>query len=132
MKQSFKSKAINAVISAIVRTLLGWAEEWGNNAYFFLIIGDKNCSDVAWYNTEDLNCNGAFTVSSFPQSAGAFQDLAVSCDILMENHLKDEKFRKVLDNTTCAKDNNGWFSSETVNDDETEDDNNETKKGGAQ
>lgn len=132
MKQSFKSKAINAVISAIVRTLRGWAEEWGNNAYFFLVIGDKNCSDVAWYNTKGLARNGAFTVASFPQSAAAFVDLNTSCDILIDEQLKNKEFCKVYGNITCTKDNYGWFSIETETGDETDENNNESKKGGAQ
>ena len=131
-KQSFKSKVINAVLAAIINQLFVWARKWENDAFFFIVIGDKYCSDVAWYNTENLACNGSFAVTSSPQSAGAFQDLATSCDILMETQLKNEVFRTIFENTTCAKDNNGWYSDECEPDDETEDVNNENKKGGAQ
>ena len=112
MKKSFKSKAINAVITAIVRTLLGWAEEWGNDAFFFLVIGDKNCTDVAWYNTEDLACNAALAITTDPRSAGAFQDLATSVDTLLEERLEEEDFKKVFQDTMPEKHANGWFSME--------------------
>ena len=131
-KQSFKSKVINAVLAAIINQLFVWTRHWGNDAFFFIVIGDKTCTDVAWYNTENLTCNGALAVTSSPQSAGAFQNLAECCDILMDDQLKNEKFRKIFEKTTCAKDDQGWYSDECEPDDETDDDNNETKKGGAQ
>ena len=114
MKQSFKSKAINAVITALVRTLLGWAEEWGNDAYFFLVIGDKNCSDVAWYNTEQLSCDGALAVTGACESVCAFQDLASSVDILNEDNLKNEDFRKKFELSSPSKESNGWLSYEQI------------------
>ena len=114
MKQSFKSKAINAVITAIVRTLLGWAEEWGNDAYFFLVIGDKNCSDVAWYNTEQLSCDGALAVASTYESVAAFQDLASSVDLLNEDNLKNDEFREKFELSSPSKESNGWHSYEQI------------------
>ena len=48
-KQSIKSKAINAFVTAIVRTLFGWVEKWDNDSFFFIVFGDKTCTDVAWY-----------------------------------------------------------------------------------
>jgi hypothetical protein len=113
-KQSFHSKAINAVITAIVRVLLGWAEEWGNDAFFFLIIGDKTCTDVAWHNTENLSCEGALAlVENGPKVAGAFQDIETSFDILLEDRLKDnEDFRKEFEKSSPSKDDQGWYSIE--------------------
>ena len=111
-KQSFKSKAINAVLTAIVRTLLGWAEEWGNDAFFFLVIGDKTCTDVAWSNSEQLACNGALAIVDDPHAAGAFQNLSTSVDILLEDSLKDEKFKSVFEDTTSSANDNGWYSLE--------------------
>ena len=112
-KQSFKSKAINAVIAAIVRTLLGWAEEWGNDAFFFLVIGDKTCTDVAWHNTDDLACNGAWAITRDVPAAGAFQDIVTSFDLLIEEQLKeDEQFKKAFEQTSPSKLDSGWFSNE--------------------
>jgi len=123
-KQSFKSKAINAVISAIVRTLLGWAEEWSDDAFFFLVIGDKTCTDVAWHNTEDLSCDGALAITEFVESAAAFQDLATSVDVLIRDRLEEDEFRKAFENTYPQKDKQGWCSYEL--------DENQEQKGGAQ
>lgn len=111
-KQSFKSQAINAVLTAIIRTLLGWAEEWGNDAFFFLVIGDKTCTDVAWSNTDQLACDGAIAVADDPQAAGAFQNLSTSVDILLEDRLKNEKFKSVFQETSSSSDDNGWYSIE--------------------
>ena len=111
-KQSFKSQAINAVLTAIIRTLLGWAEEWGNDAFFFLVIGDKTCTDVAWFNTDQLACDSAIAVADDPQAAGAFQNLSTSVDILLEDRLKNEKFKSVFQETSSSSDDNGWYSIE--------------------
>ena len=46
-KRSFKSKAINAIITAFVNALYCWAREWGNNAYFYILIGDDTCNHAA-------------------------------------------------------------------------------------
>lgn len=109
-KKSFKSKAINAVISAIVRTLFAWAKEWSDDAFFFLVVGDKTCTHVAWQNTEDLSCDGALAISEKVEIAGAFQDLAGSVDLLIDDQLKDETFRKEYEQTAPSKDKSGWHS----------------------
>ena len=109
-KKSFKSKAINAVITAIIRTIFGWVEEWGEDAFFFLVIGDKTCTDVAFYNTENLSCEGALAVTSNVETAGAFFNLAGSADILLEEPFKEDDFRKEFENTSPGKDKQGWFS----------------------
>ena len=103
-------KAINAVISAIVRTLLAWAAEWSEDAYFFLVIGDKTCCDVAWSNTEDLSCGGALAITSDFETAGAFYNLSTIVDELHEERLQEEDYRKAFENTQPEKDDSGWFS----------------------
>ena len=113
-KQSFKSKAINAVLSAIIRTLLGWAEEWGNDAFFFIVIGDKTCTDVAWHNTEMLSLDGALAVAYDAEAAGALQDLSGSVDILLEEQLKDDDFREKFQLTCPDKNSMGWHSYENI------------------
>ena len=113
-RKSFHSQVINAVITAIVRMLMGWAEEWGNDAFFFLIIGDKQCTDVAWHNTENLACEGALALTgSGVECAAAFQDLASSFDILIDEELKaDEAFEKKFAMTSPSKKSHGWCSME--------------------
>ena len=119
-KKSFKSKAINAVLTAIIRTLFGWVEEWGEDAFFFLVIGDKTCTDVAYYNTENLSCEGALAVTDSVETAAVFMNLAGSADILLDDRLKEDDFYKEFEKTSPGKDKQGWFSIE-----------NNEEKGGA-
>ena len=112
MAKSFKSKAINAVLSAIIRTLLSWAEEWSEDAFFFIVIGDKQCTDIAWFNAEELSCNAALAITSDPETLAAFNDIAGSVDILAEDALKDDSFREKYEPTTPFNNPCGWFSSE--------------------
>ena len=122
MKQSFKSKAINAVITAIVRTLFGWAEEWGNDAYFFLVIGDKKCSDVAWYNPFNISCQGAIAISSDPRSAATFADLNTGVELLVEDSLENEKFKAAYEKLQLPEDyHDGWYSYENIETNQTTD-----------
>jgi hypothetical protein len=112
-RKSFKSRAINAVLTAIIRTLFGWVEEWNNDAFFFIVIGDKTCTDVAYYNTEKLAEDGAYAVTEQVETAAAFQDLATSFDILVGFRLdEDEDFRKKFELTMPEKDKQGWYSLE--------------------
>ena len=109
-KKPFKSKAINAVLTAIIRTLLGWAEEWDNDAFFFLVIGDKTTVDVAWSNTADLECDGAFAIAGNPKTAGAFYNLSTAVDLLVEDNVKDKEFDAVFQETSPSKEDTGWCS----------------------
>ena len=111
-KKSFKSKAINAVLSAIIRTILGWVEQWDNDAFFFLVIGDKTCVDVAWSNTEDLACDGAFAIACDPKAAGAFYNLSCSVDLLIEDNVKEKEFNAAFQETSPSKEDTGWYSLE--------------------
>ena len=113
-RKSILSKAINAVLTAIIRTIFGWVEEWGNDAYFFLVIGDKYCSDVAWYNTDNLSCDGALAVAHELKSVAAFQDLATSVELLNEDNLKDDDFREKFEMTSPSEDAHGWYSHEYI------------------
>ena len=105
-------EAVNAVITAIVRTLLGWAEEWGNDAFFFLVIGDKRVADVAWSNSWTLCSDGAFAITSHPEAASAFEYLKAGYDALIGTVLEeDEKFKEHLENHVPDKeDDSGWSS----------------------
>ena len=111
-KQSIKSKAINAFVTAIVRTLFGWVEKWGNDSFFFIVIGDKNCTDVAWYNTEKLACDAAFTIAYDPDAAGAFSNISTSVELIMKNALNDEKFKEAFEKNSMDDLKEGWISCE--------------------
>ena len=111
-KQSIKSKAINAFATAIVRTLFGWVEKWGNDSFFFIVFGDKNCTDVAWYNTEKLACDAAFAIAYDPDAAGAFSNINTSVELLMENALNDEKFKEAFEKTSMDDLKEGWICCE--------------------
>ena len=113
-RKSITSRAINAALSAIIRTIFGWVEEWGDDAFFFLVIGDRNCTDVAWYNTDNLSCDGALAVTGCLESVAAFQDLATSVDILNEDNLKNEEFRKKFEQTSPSEDDHGWYSYDDI------------------
>lgn len=118
MNKSFKSKAINAVISAIVRTLLGWAEEWDKDAFFFLVIGDKTCTDVAWHNSNNLSSYGATAIANFPEAAGTFSNVNTGVELLMEEPMKDKKYRDIFEKSGMGDDKPAWFSFEELDTDE--------------
>ena len=111
-KQSIKSKAINAFVTAIVRTLFGWVEKWGDESFFFIVFGDKNCTDVAWYNTDQLACDAALAITCDPNAAGAFSNISTSVEILMEECLKNDNFRKAFEKTGLDDLKEGWISYE--------------------
>ena len=107
-------QAVDAVITAIVRTLLGWAGEWGNDAFFFLVIGDKRVADVAWSNSWALCSDGAVAITSHPEAASAFECLKSGYEALIGTTLEEDvKFRERFENFVPDKDNDsGWSSVE--------------------
>ena len=111
-KQSIKSKAINAFATAIVRTLFGWVEKWGDESFFFIVFGDKTCTDVAWYNTDQLACDAALAITCDPKAAGAFSNISTSVEILMEDALKNAKFKEAFEKTDLDDPKEGWVSIE--------------------
>ncbi len=114
-RKSIMSRAINAALTAFIRTIFGWVEEWGNDAFFFLVIGDKNCTDVAWYNPEQLSCDGALAISADPRSAAAFCDMNTGVELLMEDNLKENKFKEDFEKLQLPENyQNGWYSYEDI------------------
>ena len=101
-KKPFKSKAINAVLTAISDP----------SSFFFLVIGDKTCVDVAWSNSEDLSCDGAIAIAGNPKTAGAFYNLSAAVDMLIDENVKDKEFNDVFQETSPSKEDTGWFSIE--------------------
>ena len=117
-KQSIKPKAINAFATAIVRTLFGWVEKWGNESFFFIVFGDKTCTHVAWDNTDQLACDAALAITCDPKAAGAFSNISTSVEILMEEALEDETFKEAFEKTGLDDRKDGWISYEEDQDDE--------------
>jgi nicotinic acid mononucleotide adenylyltransferase len=109
-KKSFKSKAINAIISAIVNALYVWAREWGNNAYFYILIGDDKCQDVAWHNSNAIETIATIPVANDPKAAALFESMTVPYHIFLEDNRKNEKFEKAFQEPLLALEN--WYSEE--------------------
>jgi hypothetical protein len=103
------STAINAVLTAIILPICQWAAQW-TGAFFFIVIGDDHCTDVAWANTEGLSQDGAFALTVDPEIAGAFEDMKTSFDILLEDNLENPEYRKAFENTCPSVDKCGWHS----------------------
>ena len=79
-------------------------------AFFFLVIGDKNVVDVAWSNSYDLSCDGAFAIVQSPEAAGAFTNLNITVEQLLEDKVKDKDFDKIFQHATPKKEDSGWES----------------------
>lgn len=109
-KQSIKSKAINAFVTAIVNALYVWARSWGNNAYFYLLIGDDKCQDVAWHNADAIESIATMPVVSHPKAAALFESMRVPYDLLLEESRKDEEFEKTFQEEFNAPE--AWYSDE--------------------
>lgn len=110
MKQSLKSKAINAFIIAIVNALFNWVRVWNNGAYFFILIGDQNCSDVAWSNPDNVESYGGHSIAMNPEPAALFESMRVAYDVTLEESRKNKEFEKIFQDTEFSQD--GWFSDE--------------------
>ena len=109
-KQSIKSKAINAFITAIVNALYVWARSWGHNAYFYILIGDDKCQDVAWHNADAIETIATTPVVSHPKAAALFETMRVPYDVLLEDYRKDEKFEKAFQEPSNLPE--AWYSDE--------------------
>jgi hypothetical protein len=110
MKKSFRSKAIKAVLTAIIRTIAGWAQEWGDDAFFFIVIGDKTYTDVAWSNPNQLACDGALALTCEPDVAAAFSDLSSSVELLLNDQLKENEFKEKFEKLSTDDYYGCWYS----------------------
>lgn len=95
-KRSFKSKAINAIITAFVNALYCWAREWGNNAYFYILIGDDTCNDVAWHNADALESIAMSPVAHDPHAAALSESMRATYDIFMEESRKQDGYEEAF------------------------------------
>ena len=111
MKKSIKSKAINAFITAIINALYVWAREWGNNAYFYILIGDDTCNDVAWHNSDAIETIAMSPVAHNPKAAALFETMRVPYDLQLEDSRKDPKFEKIFQEPLQSQEE--WYSEES-------------------
>ena len=110
MKKSIKSKAINAFITAIVNALFIWARQWKNNAYFYILIGDDQCQDVAWHNADAIETIATFPVSHNPKAAALFENMRVPYDVQLDEYRKDPEFEKSFQEPINEPEQ--WYSEE--------------------
>lgn len=109
-KKSLKSKAINAFITAIINALYVWARQWNNNAYFYLLIGDDNCQDVAWSNSDALETIATTPVVCNPKAAALFETMRVPYDVQLEDYRKDPEYEKIFQEESNTPE--AWYSKE--------------------
>ena len=108
-QQSFKSKVINAFLSGLINGLYQWAAQW-DGAYFFIVVGDEQCHDVAYFNHEALESVGGMSIASNPKIAAMFDRMRVPYDLFLEDYVKDEDYKKSLEFGEVP--NAGWNSDE--------------------
>ena len=108
---SFKSKAIDAIVKAFILSISAWAKAWSEDAFFFIVIGDKHGTDVAWHNTDRLQTDGAWVIADVPEAAARFDLIADGVHILTEENLKKKKYQKAYHKfETPSTDDEGWHS----------------------
>ena len=110
MKKSIFSKAINAFITAFVNALMNWVEQWENGAYFFLLIGDDYCSDVAWKNPANVESYGAHSVACSPRAAALFESMQVTVDLMLEEEQDNKEYQKEFQDPELPE--QAWYSHE--------------------
>ena len=93
MKKTIKNalmQATNTLFTFIITPLMRWAQE-NPDAFFFIVIGDKQKTEVAWANTDGLQLNGAYTIGNIPEAAGAFLDIESGVDLFVEENVKNNE-----------------------------------------
>ena len=100
------------IMRMIILPLFQWTTD-SEGAFFFIIVGDKYMTDVAWSNTDGLAVDGALAVASDPNAAAAFEFIKTTYDIALEDNLNDLEFNKAFNaHETPSKDDSGWVSIE--------------------
>ena len=110
MKKSIFSKAINAFVIAFVNALMNWVEQWENGAYFFLLIGDNNCSDVAWKNPTNIESYGAHSIACEPRAAALFESMQLTVDLMLEDEQDNKEYQNELQDPALLE--QAWYSHE--------------------
>ena len=112
-------KATNTLFTHIIQPLLTWAGE-DEDTFFFIVIGNKYMTDVAWSNTEKLSIDGACTIGNIPEAASAFLDISTGVDIMVEENVKnkEEGFGEEFQMHSPSKEDNAWHAMENFLDDD--------------
>lgn len=111
-------KTTNTFFAHIIAPLLTWAGG-DEDTFFFIVIGNKYMTDVAWSNTEKLSIDGACTIGNIPEAASAFLDIYTGVDIMVEENVKnkEEGFGEEFQMHCPSKEDNEWHSMENLLDD---------------
>ena len=112
-------KTTNTLFAHIIQPLLTWAGE-DEDTFFFIVIGNKYMTDVAWSNTEKLSVDGACTIGNIPEAASAFLDISTGVDIMVEENVKnkEEGFGEEFQMHCPSKEDNAWHAMENFLDDD--------------
>lgn len=122
-------KATDTLFKHIILPLMVWAGE-EEDAYFFLVIGNRHSIDIAWSNTEDLSCDGAIAIANIPEAASAFLDLSTGVDLLVRENVEnnEEGFGEEFQvGHAPSKEDNGWHSIDALPDENVIPGNNQVK-----
>jgi len=109
LTDKMRSYALEALSKFVICPLICWARE-NKGAFFFIVIGDENQADVAYYNTNALATYGAMAIAENPQTAAAFDDIEMSVDLVLEDKMKEEEFNDYLEKHSPSDDDEFWAS----------------------
>lgn len=104
-----KSYALETLAKFIICPLIGWARD-NKGAFFFIVMGDENQADVAYYNTNALASYGAAAIAENPQTAAAFNDIELCFDIAVEENMEKKEFNDYLEKHSPSDDDEFWAS----------------------
>jgi len=106
------SKVLNDVMRMVILPLFQWTAD-NQDAFFFIIIGNKHITDVAWYNSDGLTVDGALAVANDPNAAAVFEFIKTTYDIALEENVKDKDFNDAFqDHCLSSSSDKGWISAE--------------------
>ena len=104
-----KTFAIETLAKFIVIPLME-AVAANRGTFFFLIIGNKHQTDVAFANTMGLSCEGAAAILEDPTTAAAFSNIATSFDSGIDDKLADKEFNEIYQKSLPETDDHYWAS----------------------
>ena len=84
-----KKKMASLFVYQALSALLTWANK-NKNRGFFIVLCDKEKTHVAFQNIDKVSCEGAVTIGSDPELAGAFEMIEVGVDATSKDCSKDD------------------------------------------
>ena len=79
-------------------------------SFFFLVIGNKHQTDVAFANSMGVACEGAAAILEDPTTAAAFSAIATSFDCGINDKIADKEFNDIYQTSMPETDDHCWFS----------------------